>query len=299
MMAQTLTYLEQDLQALFDGANLSAVLDEACRYAMHAGGKRIRPQLVVASFLTVGGHQDDVAWAMVRRAAMAVELLHGYSLVHDDLPCMDDDDLRRGRPTCHIVYGENVALLVGDVLQSLAFEALTMPLAHLPQDEMMSANLCRIFAPRARRMVSGQMLDVLGENQTLTQGQLEAIHQDKTGALIEAAILMGGVCAGVDNQKVADLSSFAKHLGLAFQVQDDVLDVVGDTVTLGKPVGSDDKLNKSTYVKLLGIDGAKKYADTLFERAKADAKKLQQKHMPIPLDNALLSLTQRIAQRQK
>lgn len=200
---------------------------------------------------------------------LAVEMIHGYSLVHDDLPCMDDDDLRRGKPTCHVVYGEAAALLAGDVLQTLAFEVLGGADFNLPiTDPQTTLKLYQLLAPRARRMVSGQQLDLNGENQALPQDQLECIHQDKTGALIEASVLMGAVCAGANADTLASLERYAAAIGLAFQVQDDVLDVVSDTATLGKTAGADEKLQKSTYVKLLGVDGASRYADTLFDVAR-------------------------------
>lgn len=270
-----LPVLQADIEKLIRASALPAPLDEACLYAMAAGGKRIRPLLVLAGFLALWqtdkcDESSEVAVVMMCRSALAVEFLHGYSLVHDDLPCMDDDELRRGRPTCHIVYGEDVALLAGDALQSLAFEALTSPALGVV-DEIMAAKLLQVFAPAARRMVAGQMRDILGEKQHLNQKQLEQIHSDKTGALIEAALLMGGVCAKADQATMQKLLDVAVRLGLGFQVQDDVLDATADTQTLGKPSGSDEKHQKSTYVKLLGVDGAYAYAKRLFDEAYDDA----------------------------
>lgn len=265
---------EADLLTFFDMKEMPQPLGEACRYAMAAGGKRLRPLLVFAAFFALSERVEKTGLDMARRAAMAVELLHGYSLVHDDLPCMDDDALRRGRPTCHIVYGEDVALLAGDALQSLAFESLSVPMTGLALEDLTAARLVGCFSVRARRMVAGQMLDILGEQTTLAQSELERIHQDKTGALIEAAVLMGGICAGASDVQMNKLSSYACALGLGFQVQDDVLDVTADTATLGKPAGSDEKLDKSTYVKLLGVDGACAYADTLFSQAYEAAARL-------------------------
>jgi len=215
--------------------------------------------------------ENDADYDMARRAALAVELLHTYSLVHDDLPCMDDDELRRGQPTAHIAFDEATALLAGDVLQTLAFEVLTaeMP-TFAPFDAAIASQLLAIFAPRARRMVSGQMLDLNAESSaSIVQGDLEAIHRDKTGALIEAAMLMGGVCAGATAPQRMALQECAQHIGLAFQVQDDVLDVTMTTDTLGKPAGSDEKLDKSTYVKLMGVDDATSYAQSLFNDGRA------------------------------
>lgn len=267
-----LPILTDDLSAVIATAKLPPILDEACRYSISAGGKRLRPMLVLAGFLAVGGTDIEMA----RRSAVAVELLHGYSLIHDDLPCMDDDELRRGKPTCHIVFGEGVALLAGDVLQSLAFEALTMTLPNFaPAKLNISGQLAQIFTTRARRMVAGQMLDVLGENQALNQAELEKIHRDKTGALIEASLLMGAVCGGATSDELTAIHRYAENLGLAFQVQDDILDVTADTATLGKPAGSDEKLAKSTYVKLLGIDGAVAYSHELFDAAKREIAELK------------------------
>lgn len=268
---QVIDQLESDITAYLQACKLPSPLHEASLYAMTNGGKRVRPLLVAATFATVKtnnifanpSHQlsNDV-----RRAMMAVECLHGYSLVHDDLPCMDDDALRRGRPTTHIAYGEAAAMLAGDVLQTLAFEALTH--AYFGEHSEFATPLSATFAPRARRMVMGQMLDLNGEHQQLSQTELEAIHRDKTGALIEASVLMGAICANATDSERQALNSFAEQIGLAFQVQDDILDVTADTEQLGKPAGSDEKLDKSTYVKLLGVAAAKTYAQSLFDTAK-------------------------------
>lgn len=262
-----LKQLQHDFELFFDTVCLPSPLNEASRYAIQNGGKRVRPLLVLSSFLTTTQSVSNVQLDMVRRAMMAIELIHGYSLIHDDLPCMDNDELRRGKPTCHVVYGEATALLAGDVLQSLAFEVLSaaIPTMHPPQD---SSKLLAVLAPRARRMVSGQQLDLNGEAQNPTQQHLENIHKDKTGALIEAAVLMGGVCASATDKQMAQLLDYACDIGLAFQVQDDVLDVIADPSTLGKPTGSDEKHQKSTYVRLLGTAQASDYAQRLFERAR-------------------------------
>ncbi|MBO1531327.1 polyprenyl synthetase family protein [Psychrobacter sp. F1192] len=288
--------LAQDIELLFDYAKLPSPLADACRYVMTGQGKLVRPLLVASSFATVdtsictshyssvladdrsSDHtaappnletqlESDSRYDMCRRAALAVELLHTYSLVHDDLPCMDDDDLRRGQPTAHIVFEESTAMLAGDVLQTLAFEVLTAELpSFAPFDSHIASQLLAIFAPRARRMVSGQMLDLNAEaTADITQADLEAIHRDKTGALIEAAMLMGGVCAGATAQERIALQDCAQHIGLAFQVQDDILDVTTTTDDLGKPAGSDEKLDKSTYAKLMGVEAAKDYAQSLFD----------------------------------
>ena len=268
---QVIDQLESDITAYIQACKLPSPLHEASLYAMTNGGKRVRPLLIAATFAMV---KTDNSLANpshqlsndVRRAMMAVECLHGYSLVHDDLPCMDDDALRRGRPTTHIAYGEAAAMLAGDVLQTLAFEALTH--TYFGETSEFATPLSAAFAPRARRMVMGQMLDLNGEHQQLSQTELEAIHRDKTGALIEASVLMGAICANATDSERQALNSFAEQIGLAFQVQDDILDVTADTKQLGKPAGSDEKLDKSTYVKLLGVEKAKDYAQSLFDTAK-------------------------------
>ena len=286
--------LAQDIDVLFAYADLPSPLLDACRYVMTGQGKLVRPLLVASAFANVNDYSDknvdnkfdkntavsddlasllenDSDYDMARRAALAVELLHTYSLVHDDLPCMDDDDLRRGQPTAHIVFDEATALLAGDVLQTLAFEVLTAELpTFAPYDSDIASQLFAIFAPRARRMVSGQMLDLNAEaSDSISQTDLEAIHRDKTGALIEAAMLMGGICAGATAPQRMALQECAQHIGLAFQVQDDILDVTTSTDTLGKPAGSDEKLDKSTYVKLMGVDQATDYAQSLFNDGRA------------------------------
>ncbi|GAF62610.1 LOW QUALITY PROTEIN: octaprenyl diphosphate synthase [Psychrobacter sp. JCM 18903] len=292
--------LAQDIDVLFAYANLPSPLLDACRYVMTGQGKLVRPLLVASAFDSVNqsNANDDfnrlmnmsikalikkpskiAIWRRYkttpimiwRRAALAVELLHTYSLVHDDLPCMDDDELRRGQPTAHIVFEESTALLAGDVLQTLAFEVLTAELpTFAPYNSAIASQLIAIFAPRARRMVSGQMLDLNAEaSANISQSDLEAIHRDKTGALIEAAMLMGGICAGATAPQRMALQECAQHIGLAFQVQDDILDVTTSTDTLGKPAGSDEKLDKSTYVKLMGVEDATSYAQSLFNDGRA------------------------------
>ncbi len=250
--------------------------------------------------------ENDSDYDMCRRAALAVELLHTYSLVHDDLPCMDDDELRRGQPTAHIVFAESTALLAGDVLQTLAFEVLTAELpTFAPFDSAIASQLIAIFAPRARRMVSGQMLDLNAEATTgISQSDLEAIHRDKTGALIEAAMLMGGICAGATAPQRMALQECAQHIGLAFQVQDDILDVTTSTDTLGKPAGSDEKLDKSTYVKLMGVEQATTYAQSLFNDGRAAIiRELSSRELSGKKDsadnNALLALIEWLWARKK
>ncbi len=332
--------LAQDIEMLFAYAELPSPLLDACRYVMTGQGKLVRPLLVASAFDSVNQSnanddvnrtdeyvdkstdkeakqiqqnsdlesllENDSDYDMARRAALAVELLHTYSLVHDDLPCMDDDALRRGQPTAHIVFAESTALLAGDVLQTLAFEVLTAELpTFAPYDSAIASQLIAIFAPRARRMVSGQMLDLNAEASTdITQSELEAIHRDKTGALIEAAMLMGGICAGATAPQRIALQECAQHIGLAFQVQDDILDVTTSTDTLGKPAGSDEKLDKSTYVKLMGVEQATRYAQSLFNDGRAAIiRELSSRELSGKKDsadtNALLALIEWLWSRKK
>lgn len=319
--------LAHDIDVLFTYAALPAPLVDACRYVMRGQGKLVRPLLVASSFMTMDNlnnsdasnsiyaeHStrhadiepldvekklaDDSRYDMCRRAALAVELLHTYSLVHDDLPCMDDDALRRGQPTAHIVFDEATALLAGDVLQTLAFEVLSAELpTFAPFDDTIASALTAVFAPRARRMVAGQMLDLNAEaTNGITQSALEAIHRDKTGALIEAAMLMGGICAGATAPQRMALQDCAQNVGLAFQVQDDILDVTGNTNDLGKPAGSDEKLDKSTYVKLMGVDAAINYAQSLLSDGRAAIVRELGDHTD---DNTLLALIEWLWTRKK
>jgi len=233
-------------------------LDAAMHYAMSNGGKRVRPALAWGACVAVGGD-----WAQADSAALAVECIHGYSLAHDDLPCMDDDDLRRGKPTCHKQFDEATALLAGDALQALAFMALS--------ESTLSADIrsqqINHLANAAFAMVGGQCLDLAAEGQRIQRPQLEQIHRNKTGALIRAAASMGALAGNASTQQRQAIDDFASALGLAFQVHDDILDITSDTQTLGKTAGADIALAKATFPALLGLDGAKQYAQQLTEQA--------------------------------
>jgi farnesyl diphosphate synthase len=233
-------------------------------YALLLGGKRIRPFLVYAVGDMLGtnvSHLDT--------PASAIECIHAYSLIHDDLPAMDDDELRRGQPTCHVEFNEATAILAGDALQTLAFSILAdgqLSGDAEPYRVTMISKLAK--ASGASGMCIGQAMDLQAENREIVLEQLEQIHRNKTGALIECAVTLGALASGEKGVQVMPaLSDYAAKLGLAFQVQDDILDVISDTKTLGKPQGSDLGLNKSTYPSLLGLDGAKAKADTLLQQA--------------------------------
>ncbi len=233
-------------------------LVEAIRYALLGGGKRLRPALALASCEAHGGDGSDDSLAM--RYAVALEAIHTYSLVHDDLPAMDDDDLRRGRPTVHRAYDEATAILVGDGLQSLAFRHL------LAVDDARAARLSRLLAENAYLMVEGQARDLEGEHARLSEGQVMELMRAKTGALIAAAVAGGALCAGADPEAVYPAGL---KLGLAFQIADDLLDLTADTVTLGKRAGKDAASGKSTLPAIVGIPEARRRAEVLVDEALA------------------------------
>lgn len=255
----------------------SAKLQEAMIHACADGGKRIRPLLAYASALAVGGSVEQAD-----AAATAVELIHCYSLVHDDLPAMDDDDLRRGKPTVHKAFDEATAILVGDALQALAFELLCADGVGVSSEQRIDMIACLAFAAGARGMVGGQALDfqAVGEAQTLEQ--LEKMHSLKTGALIRAAVRLGALshdqCSA---EALASLDDYAAKLGLAFQVRDDILDEISDTATLGKPQGSDSGANKPTYLSLLGLDAARTKAEELAGEAIKALENFDEKAEPL------------------
>ncbi len=260
-MHEQLQRTEQSLSQ-WVGVNAPADLGQAMRYAVLDGGKRLRPLLVLAAAQAVGGLP-----AAAMRAACAVELIHAYSLVHDDMPCMDNDVLRRGKPTVHVQFGEAGALLGGDALQALAFELLTPAEAEVPAP--MQAALCRILAQAAgaQGMAGGQAIDLASVGKSLTEPELRRMHSLKTGALLEASVAMGVACAAVAPPVQQALARYATALGVAFQVVDDILDVVADVATLGKTPGKDAANEKPTFVALMGLQGARDYASDLLSQA--------------------------------
>jgi geranylgeranyl diphosphate synthase, type II len=235
-------------------------LGEAIRYALLAPGKRLRPRLVLLAAQACGGTIDDAL-----PAACAVEMIHSYSLVHDDLPAMDDDDLRRGRPTCHKVFGEATAILVGDALLARAFEILAADVQ--PADR--AARSCAVLAHAAgaTALVGGQASDLAGGVTGDDVPSLESIHRRKTGALITASLELGGVVAGASAQQIAALQQYGQHLGLAFQITDDLLDVAGSQAAVGKRLAKDADHGKATYPQLLGIEESRDRAAQLVDQA--------------------------------
>ena len=262
-------------------------LSDAMRYAVLDGGKRLRPLLVLAACEAVDGNAEAAL-----RAACAVELIHAYSLVHDDMPCMDNDVLRRGKPTVHVKFGEAGALLAGDALQALAFELLAPEGDAVPAH--IQATLCRLLARAAGHegMAGGQAIDLASVGLALDEDALRRMHRMKTGALLQGSVEMGAVCGAPPAAALEALRGYGAALGLAFQVVDDILDVTQDSATLGKTAGKDAAHDKPTYVSLLGLEPSRAYADTLLAQALAalDASGLQN-------TAALRALAQMVVQR--
>lgn len=295
----------QQLQACVEQANdaLRRFIDplpfqntplvEAMQYGALLGGKRLRPFLVYAT-----GRMFGVSQQTLDAPAAAVECIHAYSLMHDDLPAMDDDDLRRGLPTCHIKFGEANAILAGDALQTLAFSILTeAPMADVAAEDRLAMVATLANASGVAGMCGGQALDLAAENEQVSLEGLEQIHRHKTGALICAAVKMGALSAGQRGRDALPLlERYAQCVGLAFQVQDDILDVVGDTATLGKRQGADQQLGKSTYPALLGLEQARTKARDLIDDARQALRLLSAQSLDT---TALEALANYIIQRDK
>ncbi len=262
-------WMKAELRAVEDAllacvpVDAPAGLGRAMRYGVLDGGKRLRPLLVLATSQAVGGLREAAL-----RAACAVELIHAYSLIHDDMPCMDNDVLRRGKPTVHVQFGEAQAMLAGDAMQALAFEVLT-PDAGVPA--VLQARLCRLLARAAGHagMAGGQAIDLASIGVSLDESVLRDMHRRKTGALLRSSVLMGAACGTTNPAASAALETYGEALGLAFQVVDDILDVTQASATLGKTAGKDIDNNKPTYVSVLGLDAARRHANDLRDQAQA------------------------------
>ncbi len=269
-LADRVQHTERVLDQLLPATDMApALLHQAMRYAVLGSGKRIRAALVYAAGEAslasgVAASAQDMA---LDHAAAAVELIHAYSLVHDDLPCMDDDTLRRGRPTTHVKFGEATAMLAGDALQPLAFELL----AQMPIAPALTVQAIEILARAGGSlgMAGGQAIDCASVGMALTREQLQTMHMMKTGAMLVASVQLGGIVAGASSAARECLDAYAAAIGLAFQVADDILDVTADTATLGKTAGKDAAENKPTYVSLLGLDGAGEFLHVLRAEARA------------------------------
>lgn len=255
--------VEAALERALPPAHLNpATLHQAIRYAVLGGGKRLRPVLVYAAAQAIGADLESAD-----APACAVELIHAYSLAHDDLPAMDNDDLRRGRPTCHKAFDEATAILAADAMQALAFQLLASDARHSAEQRVAMIELLA-RAAGSRGMVGGQAIDLAAEGQQLDLPQLENLHIHKTGALIRASSLLGAIGLPADDPRKHALDRYGQCIGLAFQIHDDVLDVEGDTATLGKTQGADHALNKSTYPSLLGLSEAKAEAQRYCDEAR-------------------------------
>lgn len=259
---------------------------EAMRYSVLGGGKRIRALLVLNFNRILGGAANDAM-----EFAAAIEMMHAYSLIHDDLPCMDDDDLRRGKPSCHVAFGEAIALLAGDALQTLAFETLARNTSLEPAQVLQAVRELSAAAG-SRGMVGGQTVDIEGTAQTVEQ--LTGMCMMKTGALIKCAVRLGCLSVGADEASMAQADIYADAIGLAFQIRDDILDVIGSTEELGKPVGSDAEQQKATFATVLGTERAQSLAEKLTRTALDALKQLN-----VAEDDPLYEMTVELCSRKK
>jgi farnesyl diphosphate synthase len=264
------------------------------RYGILGGGKRLRALLVLGAYeASFRGHTaPQGSFDAALRAACAVEMIHAYSLIHDDMPCMDNDVLRRGKPTVHVAFGQAQAMLAGDALQALAFEVLTPETADIPGD--LQAKLCRLLARASGMagMAGGQAIDLASVGKTLTESELRRMHELKTGALLQASVLMGHACSLHTDSNLC-FQAYGTAVGLAFQVVDDILDVTADAAQLGKTAGKDAAANKPTYVSLMGLEAAQELADSLLSKAHSALDKLE-----LPQNSALRQLAIELVQRK-
>ena len=256
--------LELELRSLVERLSSPPIIKEAMHYSLEAGGKRIRPLLLFATLAAFGKEPQNGLLA-----ASAIEMIHTYSLIHDDLPSMDNDDLRRGKPTNHKVFGDAIAILAGDALLTYSFEVI----GSIPNEIATSETKLQLVIEMAKAagsegMVGGQVADMEGEGKALTIEELEYIHIHKTGKLLRFSVIAGALLGGANQEQLENLASFAHHLGLAFQIRDDILDLEGNPEVLGKPVGSDTTNNKSTYPQLLTMLGAKEALQKHLETSK-------------------------------
>lgn len=240
------------------------IIMEAMEYSVMAGGKRLRPMLMQETYVMFGGTEEIVEPFMA-----ALEMIHTYSLVHDDLPAMDNDDFRRGRKTTHVVYGEAMGILAGDALLNFAFETAAKAFSMFPEKSLQIGRGLQVLAKKAGifGMIGGQVVDVASAGHSISKEMLDFIHELKTSALIESAMMIGAILAGANDDEIASIEVIAKNVGIAFQIQDDILDVTSTAEILGKPVLSDEKNEKTTYVTLVGIEKAKEYVEEISNNA--------------------------------
>ena len=246
--------------------NPQKIIYDAMRYSLFAGGKRLRPILMLSACEMCGGDVNEVI-----PFACAMEMIHTYSLIHDDLPAMDNDDLRRGMPTSHVKYGEAVAILAGDALLNRAFEIMSEYNGHNPERALKAINMLAMSSG-TEGMIGGQIVDIESEGKEISLDTLRYLHLNKTGAIIRSACTIGALLGGGSDEEIKAADEFAKNLGIAFQIQDDILDVEGTEEELGKPIGSDAEENKNTYVSLLGLEKSKELSKEYSEKAKGALK---------------------------
>lgn len=257
--------VESPLQSILnDYEGVPDILKEAMSYSLNAGGKRIRPAIMLEFYRVLGGNISDIL-----NFACAVEMIHTYSLIHDDLPCMDDDDMRRGKPSCHIAFGEANALLAGDALLTLAFETAADVSSNIEPFRAVKAISALSNAAGMSGMIGGQVLDLDSEGKSITKEQLDAIHKGKTAALIKAPAQIACIIAGADEIHTNAAVNYCEYVGRAFQIRDDILDVISSEEVLGKPIGSDSAQHKNTYVSFVGLENAQKETQHLTEKALA------------------------------
>ena len=264
-MNSRVTEIESILKAyLPKQEGYQSLIMEAMEYSLMAGGKRLRPMLMQETYRLFGGESH-----LVEPFMAALEMIHTYSLVHDDLPAMDNDEYRRGRKTTHVVYGEGMGILAGDALLNYAFETAASSFATYPEESLRIGKAIQVLGRKAGiyGMIGGQVIDVTSVGKEISKEVLDVIHELKTAALIEAAMMIGAILAGASEEEIQKVERVAHNVGLAFQIRDDVLDVTSSAEVLGKPVGSDAKNEKTTYVTLLGIDRAKEYVKEISEEA--------------------------------
>ncbi|AFK86929.1 MULTISPECIES: polyprenyl synthetase family protein [Thermoanaerobacterium] len=263
ILREKIEYINKGLNEFLSLTDRPEVLFEAMRYSVFAGGKRLRPVLCISTCELVGGNKEDAL-----AVACAIEFIHTYSLIHDDLPAMDNDDLRRGKPTNHKVYGEAIAILAGDALLNYGFEVLIQQALNSSKSQNILKAADEIArAAGCRGMIAGQVVDLLSENREIGVDDLKFMHDHKTGALIRASILAGAIMGGADDDTLKKLSSYAEYLGFAFQVKDDILDILGDEMKIGKDIGSDMVNGKSTFVSVLGLQRSVDLINELTEKA--------------------------------
>jgi geranylgeranyl diphosphate synthase type II len=256
--------INQWLDAFLSREDMHGQIMEAMQYAILAGGKRVRPILCLAAAEAVGGNPNDLM-----HVASAIEMLHTYSLIHDDLPAMDDDKVRRGKPTLHVQFDEPTAILAGDALLTLAFQILSDKQYTAPEELYKSLEIINSVANAAgcSGMIDGQMLDMISEGKSLNINDIKALHNKKTGALIEVSVFSGALLGGANDKEMAALNQYASNIGLAFQVADDILNVIGDPQKMGKAVGTDAERNKNTFPAIMGLSDSKEYAGMLIGKA--------------------------------